>query len=178
MDLVGLFSLDVDPLEIVLRGSAVYWFLFVLFRYLLRRDVGSIGIADILLLVLIADAAQNAMSGGYESISAGLLLIATIAGWNVAVNWLAFRFDALHRLLEPKPLLLVRDGRLLRANMKRELISHDELMAALRRQGIEQLSQVKAAYMESDGEISVMQRPAPSGESGASTAPQRVAGEP
>ena len=76
------FALQMNPLELVLRGTAVYWALFLLFRFLLRRDAGSLGIADILLLVLIADASQNAMAGGYDSVGDGLVLIATIAGWN------------------------------------------------------------------------------------------------
>ena len=81
-----LFAFSLSPLEIVLRGSAVYWFLFLLLRFVLRRDGGSLGIADILLLVLIADASQNAMAGEYKSIADGFLLVATIAGWNWAVD--------------------------------------------------------------------------------------------
>ncbi len=73
-DLGALFGFHVHPLEIVLRGSAVYWFLFLLFRFVLRRDAGALGIADILLLVLIADASQNAMAGGYDTIAEGVLL--------------------------------------------------------------------------------------------------------
>ena len=60
-----LFRFEMNPWELVLRGSAMYWFLYLLFRFVLRRDAGSIAIADVLLLVLIADASQNAMAGGY-----------------------------------------------------------------------------------------------------------------
>ena len=67
MALSELFGLSVSPLELVVRGTAMYWFLFVLFRVVLRRDTGSLAIADVLLLVIIADAAQNAMSGSYQS---------------------------------------------------------------------------------------------------------------
>ena len=77
-----LFRFGVDPWELVLRGSAMYWFLFLLFRLVLRRDAGSIAIADILLLVLIADASQNAMAGGYDHVADGMVLVATIAAWN------------------------------------------------------------------------------------------------
>jgi len=62
--LAGLFAFDVSPLELVLRGTLVYWLLFLIFRFIMRRDVGAVGIADILLLVIIADASQNAMAGG------------------------------------------------------------------------------------------------------------------
>jgi uncharacterized membrane protein YcaP (DUF421 family) len=134
----------------------MYWFLFLLFRFVLRRDVGAIGIADMLLLVLLADAAQNAMAGGYESISDGVVLVATIAFWNWLLDLAAFRVPALRRLLEPKALPLVQDGRLLRRHLRREMISVEELMAVLRRHGVEKLEQVKTAIMEGDGEISVI----------------------
>lgn len=155
-DLGDLFSLSVDPVELVLRGSAMYWFLFLLLRFVLRRDVGSIGIADMLLVVLVADAAQNAMAGGYESVTDGFLLVGTIAGWNWLVDFASWRFPAVRRVLEPQPLPLVRDGRLLRRNMRRELITVDELMSQLRQHGVESLQQVKAATMEDDGQISVL----------------------
>src|SRR5262245_52433496 len=75
-----LFELRVSVPELVVRGTAVYWFLFLLFRFVLRRDVGQLGVADVLLLVLVADASQNAMSGSYTTITEGFVLVATIAG--------------------------------------------------------------------------------------------------
>jgi uncharacterized membrane protein YcaP (DUF421 family) len=158
LDLGSLFELTVHPAELVLRGSVIYWFLFLLLRFVLRRDIGSIGIADILLLVLLADAAQNAMSGGYESITDGCILVATIAGWNWLLDFASYRIPALRRMLEAKPVALVRDGKLMRRNLRHEMITADELMAKLRQQGIEQLDDVKAATMESDGEISVIKQ--------------------
>jgi uncharacterized membrane protein YcaP (DUF421 family) len=150
-----LFALD-HAWELVVRGSAMYWFLFLLFRLVLRRDVGALGIADVLLLVLLADAAQNAMAGGYESVSDGMVLVGTIAGWNLLMDWVSFRFPATRRLLEPGPLVLVRSGRLLRRNMRREFVTTEEIMGQLRQHGIEKLSQVKLAAMEPDGSISVI----------------------
>lgn len=156
LDLAELFGLSVSPLELVVRGTAMYWFLLALFRFVLRRDVGSIGIADILLLVLIADASQNAMAGGYESITDGFILVATIAGWNYLLDWAAYRSARLRRALEPPALLLVRDGQLLHRNMRRERISAEDLKAELRQFGLEDWSRVSKAYMESDGQISII----------------------
>ena len=155
-DFAALFELSLNPLELVVRGTAIYWFLFLLFRFVLRRDVGSIGIADVLLLVLIADASQNAMSGEYKTISDGIVLVLTIAGWNWLFDWLAFRFAWVRRVLEPKALTLVSAGKLNRRNLRKEMISQDELMAALREQGVERVEDVKLATMESDGNISVI----------------------
>lgn len=157
-DLASLFELTVDPVELMLRGTAMYWFLLMLFRFVLRRDVGSIGIADVLVLVLVADAAQNAMDGGYESITDGVILVATIAGWNWLLDFATYRFPALGRLIQAKPLPLVRNGKLVRRNLRQELITLDELMAKLREQGVESLDEVKVARMEGDGEISVIKQ--------------------
>lgn len=156
LDIAELFSLTVSPLELVIRGSAIYWFLFALFRFVLRRDVGSIGIADVLLLVLIADASQNAMAGSYESITDGFILVATIAGWNFLLDLAAFRFDRIRSIVEPPPLLLVRNGQLLGRNLRRERLSVEEFKSELRQQGMEDWSGVKKAFMESDGQISVI----------------------
>jgi uncharacterized membrane protein YcaP (DUF421 family) len=150
------FSLQLNPLELVLRGSAMYWFLFLLFRFVLRRDAGSLGIADILLLVLIADASQNAMSGGYDSVADGIVLVSTIAGWNWLMDWLSFRYSWARRFTEPPPLVLVRRGRLMARNLAREYITVPELMACLREQGVDKLADVKIARMEPDGQISVI----------------------
>jgi uncharacterized membrane protein YcaP (DUF421 family) len=152
----AIFELTVDPAELVVRGTVMYWFLFMLLRFVLRRDIGSIGVADVLLLVVLADAAQNAMSGGYESVTDGIILVATIAGWNWLLDVAAYRFPAFRRLIEAKPLPLVRQGKMLHRNLRREFITKDELMAKLREHGIDKIEDVKAATMESDGEISVI----------------------
>jgi uncharacterized membrane protein YcaP (DUF421 family) len=155
-DFEQLFTLSVSPLELVVRGSAMYWFLFLLFRFVSRRDIGGIGIGDVLLLVLIADAAQNAMAGEYKSITDGCILVGTIFGWNLLVDWMAFRFPVLNRWLQPKPLPLIRNGQLQMRNLRREFITVDELRAKLREYGVERFDEVKRACIESDGEITVV----------------------
>jgi uncharacterized membrane protein YcaP (DUF421 family) len=157
-DWAELFGLSVSPWELIVRGSAVYWFLVIVFRVVLRRDTGSVGIADILLLVIIADAAQNAMAGEYRSITDGLILVSTIIGWNVLIDWLSFRSPRLRRLFEPEPICLVRDGRILRRNLRREHLAEAELMGKLREEGVEDVKEVKAAYFEADGAISVIKK--------------------
>jgi uncharacterized membrane protein YcaP (DUF421 family) len=152
----SVFQLTVHPGELFLRGTVMYWFLFLLLRFVLRRDMSSVGIADLLLLVLIADASQNALSGSYESVTDGFILVATIAGWNWALDMMSYRFLSVRRLMEAKPVELVRAGKLLKRNLRHEMITIDELMAKLRENGIEKLEQVKVATMESDGEISVV----------------------
>lgn len=167
-----LFRFTVDPLELVARGTLIFWFLFAIFRFLMHRDVGSVGLADVLVLVLIADAAQNAMSGGYESVSDGVVLIATIVAWNYALDWGAYRFEWVRRMAEPPAILLVRSGRVMRGNLRKEMMSIDDLMAKLREHGVDDLGQVRKAYMEGDGAVTVIR--ADGGHQPKSTGPHKV----
>ena len=153
-----LFAVTVPPLELVIRGSAIYWLLFLLFRFVIRRDVGALGVADVLLLVLLADAAQNAMAGEYRSITDGAILLITIVGWNMLVDRLSFHSRATRRVLEPPLLPLVRDGHILHRNLRREYLTAEALEAQLREQGIDDVAEVSAAYLEKDGAVSVIPR--------------------
>jgi len=148
---------DTPLLEIFLRGTLTYLAIFALLRIIIKREAGGqVAYADVLVLVLIADAAQNAMAGNYNSVPDGVLLVATILFWSYALDWLGYHVPALRRLLRPAPLPLVRDGAMLRRNMRRELITEEELMSQLRQSGAEDLAEVKLAVMESDGSISVV----------------------
>ena len=121
-----------------------------------QRHVGSMSLMDLLLMVLIADAAQNAMSKQYQSITEGLVLCGTLIAWNYLLDVLAYRFPEVGRLLEPPPLPIVRAGKLQRRNMRHELLTEDEVLSQLRQQGIEDLKTVKIAFVEPDGGISVV----------------------
>jgi uncharacterized membrane protein YcaP (DUF421 family) len=151
-----LFQIHVPVYELMLRGTLVYWLLFCIFRFILRRDVGAVGIADILLLVVIADAAQNAMSGGYQTITEGAILVITIVTWNWLLDLLSFRFPAVRRFAQPNRLTLIRAGVPQRHNLRREFITLEELEEKMREQGIEKMADVKVAYLEGDGQISVI----------------------
>jgi len=151
-----LFAFTVSPVEIVIRGSAVFWFLFVIFRLVLRREIGAVGIADVLVIVLIADASQSAMAGDSHSIADGFALVATIVFWNALLDWAAYKSPRFARLFEPPPLVLVHHGRMHRGNLRREFIGPEELMSKLRERGVDDLAQVKRAVMESNGEVSVI----------------------
>jgi uncharacterized membrane protein YcaP (DUF421 family) len=156
LDWGEIFGISVSPLELIIRGTAMY--LFLLFRVVVRRRVGAIGMADILILVIIADAAQNAMSGEYKSVTEGAILVGTIVVWNMAIDWLNFRVPALRPWLEPPPLLLIQNGRILRRNLRHEYVTEDELKAKLREKGVKEYSEVAEAHMESDGSVSVLKR--------------------
>jgi uncharacterized membrane protein YcaP (DUF421 family) len=156
MDWSSLIEFNVSPVELIVRGTCLYWFLFLVFRFVLRRDVGGLGVADVLLVVLIADASQNAMTGGYTSVAEGLVLVSTLVGWNVLLDWLSFRFRWLRRLVEPAALPLIRDGRILHRNLRAEFLTADALRSQLRQKGIASVADVRAAHFEGDGELSVV----------------------
>ena len=156
VDWAGAFMPDTPLLEILVRGTCIYLGLFFLLRFILRRESGTLGVTDVLVIVLIADAAQNGMADNYSSITDGLLLVAVIIGWSWALDALSYRFRWVERVIRPGPLPLVHDGRLLRRNLRRELITDDELASQLREQGVQDLREVRAAHMEPDGRISVI----------------------
>ncbi|MBX6751338.1 MAG: DUF421 domain-containing protein [Micromonosporaceae bacterium] len=151
-----LFALRTPPLEIFARGTVTYLALFAMLRFLLKRESGTTGVTDLLVIVLIADAAQNAMAGQYTTITDGVLLVAVIISWSFLLDAIAYYFPAAARIIRPRPLLLVRDGQILERNMRRELVSEAELRSLLREQGIDSLTRVREARMEPDGQISVI----------------------
>jgi uncharacterized membrane protein YcaP (DUF421 family) len=156
IDWEGMFMPSTPLLEIFIRGSAMYLGLFLLLRFVLKREAGTVGITDLLLVVLLADAASNGMADDYRSIPDGLLLVATLIFWAYTLNWLGYRFPRVQRLVHPPALLLIKDGRMLPRNMRKEFITVDELKSMLREQGVEDMQEVKAAHMEGDGKISVI----------------------
>lgn len=156
IDWHNVFAFDVPFLEIFLRGSVMYLFLVLVMRFGMNRTMGNIGVSDMLLVVLIADAAQNAMAGSHNSVGDGLVLVLTILFWAYFVDYLCFTFPRVEKFLQPRRVFLIRRGRMLRNNMHRELITKDELMAQLRSKGMDDVKKVKEACLEANGEISVI----------------------
>jgi uncharacterized membrane protein YcaP (DUF421 family) len=111
-----------------------------------------------LILVIVADAAQNGMAGEYRSVTEGFILIGTIICWNQFIDWLTYRVPRLQSILEPAPLLLVEKGEILWRNMRKEYMTESELRSKLREHEITDLKEIEKAYMESDGQITVQKR--------------------
>jgi uncharacterized membrane protein YcaP (DUF421 family) len=157
-ELADLFRLTVNPLELVIRGTLIYVGLVLVFRFMLRRDLVGLGVADVLLIALLADAAQNGMAGEYKSVADAAVLLGTLAFWNAAMNYATFRWQFAKRLFQPPSVELVRDGRILRRNLRREWITLDELLSQLRAKGVTDVDKVALATLESDGELSVLEK--------------------
>ena len=142
-------------LEVVIRGTIMYLSMYFLLR-IFRRQSGTIGIADLLVIVVIADAAQNGMAGNSMSVTEALILISTIIFWDFFFDWLGFRSTFVSRILDPAPLLLIENGKVLKKNLEKELITDDELMSQLRQHGEEDISSIRKCYLESNGRFSVL----------------------
>jgi uncharacterized membrane protein YcaP (DUF421 family) len=152
-----LFVPSVGLLELFVRGSIMYLLILAAMR-IFRREAGALSIPDLLVVVLVADAAQNAMAAEYHSVTEGALLVATIFFWNYTLDWLSYRSRWVYRLLHPAPLPLVKNGQVQRRNLKAELLTMDDLQAQLRQHGIENLAEVKLCCLETDGHLSVIRR--------------------
>ncbi len=167
-DLDEIFALQEGLLAMALRGTVVYWVVLILLRLAGRREIGSLGTADLLVLVLVADAVGNALSGGSPSLSDGLAVVVTIVAWSVLLDRAAYYSPLVHRLLEPDRVCLIRDGRIIRAGLRHEHVGRSELMEQLRLKGIESVTDVKRAYLEPNGQFSVI-KAGPDAPEGAST---------
>jgi uncharacterized membrane protein YcaP (DUF421 family) len=157
-DWYAMFVPTHSLLEKFVRGTIMYLAIFLLLRFLPKRQTGSLSTPDILLIVLLADAAQNAMANEYRSVTEGIALVCTIIFWNFAIDWLEFHVPALGKWLQPSQLLLIKDGQVLRKHLRQELITMDELMSHLREEGVSRPDEVAEAYVEPDGSISVKKK--------------------
>jgi len=150
-----MFAPKESVLEIIIRGTIMYLGMYTLLR-VFRRQSGSVGIADLLVIVVIADAAQNGMAGDSKSITEALILITTIVLWDWFFDWLGYSSRFWGRILDPEPLLLIDNGRILRKHLEQELIKEEDLRSQLREQGIAEIGSVKKCYLESNGHFSVL----------------------
>lgn len=155
IDWQQVFMPDVPVIETLVRGTVMYFVLLLLMR-LNKREAGELGLADVLVIVVIADAAQNGMAGQYNSIGSGIILVSTIIFWDYAIDWITYHVPFIDKMLRPKTICLVKHGRIQPRGLRHEMITRDELMEQLRIAGAEDVSKVRHAYMESNGKISVI----------------------
>jgi uncharacterized membrane protein YcaP (DUF421 family) len=155
IDWHNIFVPSVSLAELMVRGSLMYLFILGLLR-VFRREAGSLSLPDLLVVVLVADAAQNGMAADYHSITEAAVLVGTIFFWNYVLDWLSFRSRAVYRLLHPAPLPLVIDGTIQRKNLRSQMLTVDDLVSQLREQGVEDVRTVKRSFIEADGQLSVI----------------------
>ena len=154
---------DIPVVEKVIRTVVIYGFLLVAFRLAGKRQVGQMSPFDLIVLLVISNAVQNAIIGDDQSLGGGLIGATALLVLNgvVAVPimaWASTRFRGFGRLVENTPTILVQHGHVLVDNLRRECMTLPELRAALRREGVSSVTDVRYAILEEDGHVSVIRR--------------------
>lgn len=147
-------------MDIVLRAAVIFVFLFVIMRASGRRELASMEPFDLIILVVIGDLVQQAVTQQDFSVTGAFLAAGTIALMTVAFSWASYRFPRLRPLLDGRPIVLVEDGRPIERNLRRERITLQELAAQARLQQIESIEQIRIAVLETSGAISFIPKQA------------------
>lgn len=145
-------------MDIVLRATVVFVFIYVLMRMLGRRELSSMEPFDIILLVLIGDLVQQGVTQSDYSVTGALLAISTIALLTVLVSWTSFRFRPLRPILTGEPIVLVEDGEVVERNLRRQRLTVEEIRSEARLAQITSLQDVRWAILETNGQISFVER--------------------
>lgn len=145
-------------LDVLLRTSAVYLFLVVGLRLAGKREMGQMTVFDLAVILVLANAVQNAMVGPDTSLAGGLVAAATLLVLNHLMSWLRYQFRPIARWLGGVPTLIIADGRYVAENLRKEGITEEDIATALREHGVERVEQVHQANLEVDGSISVIPR--------------------
>jgi len=158
-DLQEMFVPSVNWGVLIFRGALTYFFLLVILRLTGKRQVGQLAPFDLVLLLVLSNAVQNAMNGGDNSFTGGGLIVLTLITLNGIVGYATARSKRLEALIEGRPLVLVHNGNIINEAMEGQKITHHELMSALRSAGCANVRDVHFAVLENNGQISVVQRP-------------------
>ncbi len=144
-------------LETVGRTAVVYVVILIGLRILGKRHVAQLSLIDLVLILLISNAVQNAMVGPDTSLIGGIIAAITLLILSYLFTWILYRFRPAEKFFEPNPLLLIHNGKIIQKNLDAEKISREELERAVREHGIEKIEDVRIAVIEADGTVSVVQ---------------------
>ncbi|WP_324741706.1 DUF421 domain-containing protein [Tsuneonella sp. CC-YZS046] len=141
-------------MDIVIRATILFAITFVLLRLLGKRELGQMAPFEVVMLVVIGDLIQQGVTHNDFSITGATLAIFTFAFWTVLLGWLAYAFPALRKLLEDEPRVIIRNGQLLKANLRRDRMTIEEVESEMRLAGIATVGEVDWAILEPNGKIS------------------------
>jgi uncharacterized membrane protein YcaP (DUF421 family) len=151
-----MLEMSVPWWEFIVRGVVVYVFLLVFLRMTGKRQTGQYAPFDLILLLILSNAVQNSMNAGDNSLVGGLISAATLISCHTALSHLTYRFEPLARWVDGTPQVLVRDGQVNAELMHNELLTRDDLEAALRAGGCLDVHEVARATIETNGQITVV----------------------
>jgi uncharacterized membrane protein YcaP (DUF421 family) len=153
-----LFRLEMSLPEILVRGTLVYIALCLLLRIVLKRQAGRVSLSDLLVVSLVAGICRNPLVRNAYSIPDGIAVVAVVLAWSYGLDWLSYHSSLAHRLIHPKPVVLIREGRVLADNLRRELMTESQLRSQLRKRGVRDPAEVAEAILEASGQVSVIKK--------------------
>jgi uncharacterized membrane protein YcaP (DUF421 family) len=143
---------------LILRAVAVYVFLLVALRLAGRRETGQLTSFDLILLLILSNAVQNSINAGDNSLTGGLISAATLLVLNWIVGFAAYRWSWFERLVEGRPVRIITDGKVHEKALRQMRLTVAQLRSALRKQGIDGITQCKRAVLEPDGTLSAVRK--------------------
>jgi uncharacterized membrane protein YcaP (DUF421 family) len=147
--------------EIAAKTTVIYFFLVLGLRLLGKRELGQMNIYDLVLIIVLANAVQNSMVGNDSSLVGGLVAAVTLLVWNRIFAVALARSSKLERTMVGNPTLILNDGKLIDDHMRREGVTRDQVLEALREHGVTRPDECKMCVLEVDGSISVVPKDAP-----------------
>jgi uncharacterized membrane protein YcaP (DUF421 family) len=153
-----MFQPSTSLLEIAVRVVLIYAGLFLLLRLVGKKELGELAPMDFLTMLILSETVSPALTKQDTSLAAAGVAAGTLILLTAAIDWAAYRWKRFGTVVEGKPVDLVVDGKVVEKAQKKEKLSDDEIAAALRRQGVEDLSEVKRAVVENTGKVSVIKR--------------------
>jgi uncharacterized membrane protein YcaP (DUF421 family) len=145
-------------MEIILRATAIYFFLWLLTRALGKRELAEMTAFELLLLVVVGDLIQQGVTQEDTSVTGAILAVGTIGIWILVFSWVGYRFRPMRNLIEGVPIVVVRDGRPIEPALKLERVALDELLESARNHGIANLRDIELAILEPSGQFSFLKR--------------------
>jgi uncharacterized membrane protein YcaP (DUF421 family) len=145
-------------MDIIVRASVMFFVMYMLLRLLGKRELSQVTPFELVLLIVMGDLVQQGITHNDLSMTGAALAISTIAFWALSLSWLTYLSPRAERMLEGVPRVLVRDGKLVAANMRRDRITLAELEIEMRLAGIAHIAKVGWAILEPNGKISFISK--------------------
>jgi uncharacterized membrane protein YcaP (DUF421 family) len=141
-------------MEIVLRSTAIFFFIWMLTRAMGKRELAELTAFELILLVTFGDLVQQAVTQEDMSVTGGILAVGTIALWILLFSYVGFRSKRARTVFDGVPVVVVMEGRPVRESLELERLPIDELLESARKSGIEDLAEVRLGILEPDGKFS------------------------
>jgi uncharacterized membrane protein YcaP (DUF421 family) len=143
-------------LHIILSTTGVYVFIIIALRVLGKTELAQLSITDLIFVLLISNAVQNAMVGSDTTLGGGLLAASVLFVLNLIFKKLKYTFPSIKKVIEGEPVILIHRGKLLEENCRKNNITKEELLQAIREHGSAHIEDVDSLILEADGNISVV----------------------